>query len=221
MQEELFDSHWKNILIEWEDTLLIETAISNLHSDKNVYLTTVIKLPIEIQQKILEEISEIREKYPGHLYYSEGMMHITLIALSQKEISSMNLVKVKTVLSRVLSDFNSFNIRLKGVGVSRTSGFIGTYYENNVLGQIKAKIISELKKEEVYLDYGFIDGYVRGFAWSNFMRFKKRDLRILGKFKTMKNIKFGHFRVNEITLATTDKFFSKEKTKILEVFKLG
>lgn len=222
-QQDILQKQWER----YKAYFLTSPQVKDFSFDhKEVYLTTIVKLPEKIKAEISAKLFEIKSKFPEFYYHEPENLHLTVMYWSPgdfKKSYSPELVKqVIKAHSENVGQIKKFKIYLRGLNLSQGSVFVQAFYKNQALDNLREGLIVSMAKIDP--DYDLISARSRqtGFGWVSFARYQnsKRIKDFVLEIEKFRTNEFGSFNVDQISLYFSDKIFSQPNIKLIQEFKL-
>ena len=175
------------------------------------FLTTVVRLPAEIAERLVEAGSRLARMQPGHYLYPAESIHLTVLALADAP-------GVEREVEAVLGRRRRFAIDVRGLNVSSSTVFAELHPRGPGLRALR----EELRSVESHEHPAASRWLRRRLAHANLMRFTG-PLRpsALAELRSLRRASFGSFEVGEVEVALTDKVLSRQGTRTLGRIQLG
>jgi 2'-5' RNA ligase len=189
--------------------------------DTRMGITLLIRIPGEMQGRILAMEQELLAVEPHQYYYPASDFHITvldLLAATPGFVYTDALVEsYDRVLARTLSLFGPFSISLCGILPSEGAILVKGYYEK-ALTQIRQMIRQALRDERLPLEerYETISSHVTIARFAARLQNRAALLHILSENAVRD---FGEFQVCDLQLVYHN-WFDSQKT-VLANYRLG
>lgn len=196
--------------------------VSDYVNDDRICLTSVVFIPHELEEKIIElVINPLREINPIQYFYVPSSFHITINNIRTIEnpplFNDNDIEKAKEVFKRVIPKYKSFTFDLKRLFELPTSLAIAAFTDKT-LANIALELRNELEKADVpdnktYASQDIVIGSTTISRYTNTPSPKFQE-----KIKKLKEVEIGSFEVNKVSLITTNAVCHPSKTKIIEEF---
>lgn len=189
------------------------------------FLTTVVRLPFELADRLYGELGALRRATPNHYHYAATSLHVTLLNLDSLRAPDEALDeaadRMAPILARVMAAAPTVRLTVRGLVVGRHSLFAGAADDHSpgTLAQLRRGLWHSLRpvasaKRHAHLgdDLGFI----------NLVRYGNEELTQLRRLASrMRHHGFGSFRVETVELVCTDKVLSGAGTRVLSALPFG
>jgi 2'-5' RNA ligase len=175
------------------------------------FLTTVIRLPGEIAERLADAASRLDRVQTGHHLYPPDSIHLTVLGLA-------DVPGVEAGVKAAVGRNRSFAIEVRGLNLTRDSVFA----ELRPRGPGLMALRSDLRAVESH-EHGSISRWVRRrLAHANLIRFAvPADRRLVAEVGRLRRAGFGDFEAGEVELVHADKVMSDAGTRTLARFALG
>jgi 2'-5' RNA ligase len=182
-------------------------------------LTTVIRVPEEVGVRIETGLEQLRDRWPGHVYYPPASMHVTVLNLDPYVAAGRVEGGEAAVIERateVLGRHGRFDVMLRGLNVSPWTVFAQAYGADGQVAALRASLRETFDEQA---DAPRRDSPVRRalpLVLANAVRFMgpvHPDL--LRALRRWRDQAFGSFEVREVEVVRTDGFMSAEGTEFL------
>ena len=187
-------------------------------------LTTVIRVPEPVGVRIGAALQELRDRWPGHVYYPPSSMHVTVLNLDPYVAVGAGEGGEAAVIERagdVLGRHGRFGVTLRGLNVSPWTVFAQAYGADARVAALRASLRAAFQEQA---DAPRRDSALRRampLVLANAVRFMgpvHPDL--LRALRPWRDHTFGPFEVREVEVVRTDGFMSRDKTEILSTVAL-
>ncbi len=186
------------------------------------HITTIIRLPEDIAEKLAEQIKTI---CPNDYHYPISDMHLTLINLDKLlgAREHVNWQHLSALITEETSNLSDLTFTVRNINIFPTTVFAEIYDENGVLEAYREAILRAVR---TYLSLDFdLSNYtalVPGITFTNLIRFKnKPNPAIIDEIKNKRVMGFGTFKPSEFEIVTTNKLLSLGGTIINSVVPIG
>ena len=182
-------------------------------------LTTVVRVPDRVGERIEAALEEVRDRWPGHAYYPPTSMHVTVLNLDPYVAAGEGERGEPVVIERtavVLGRNAGFRVTLRGLNVSPWTVFAQAYGADAPVARMRASLRNAFREQE---DAPRRDSPLRRampLVLANAVRFMgpvHPDL--LRALRPWRDRTFGAFDVREVEIVRTDGFLSADKTEVL------
>jgi 2'-5' RNA ligase len=175
------------------------------------FLTTVVRLPAGVAERLAEAASRLDRIQPGHYLYLTDSIHLTVLGLADSPDAQR---RVEAVVRR----HRRFTIEIGGLNLTRDTVFA----ELNPRGSELRALRSDLRALESH-EHGWVSRWVRRrLAHANVVRFRAPvDRRLVGEIGRLRRASFGEFEVEDVELTHTDKVMSEGGTRTLARYRLA
>jgi len=223
-QKELIDELEKSFAAGTFKPTIVDMQQDYVHDD-NICLTSVVFIPDDLSQKIIEDIiNPLKDIEPQHYYYSAGSLHITIknIRTVHKPplFTPSDVKKAQEVFEMVVSTFPAFKFTVEDVLAFPTSAAV-MGYSDDALQKLVVRLDEELKKAGVPDNKQYLSDSV---FWGNVTvcRFVERPgEKFMAALKKMRNLKIGTLTVNRIDLITCNVGCSPNSKTLLAEYRLS
>jgi 2'-5' RNA ligase len=203
----------------------IVEPVSDYINDNRICLTSVVFLPQDLENKIIDEvIIPLRRNDPAQYFYVPNSFHVTIrnirTTTEPPSFSEIDIEKSKEVFRRIVPKHHPFKFEIKRLFKLPTSLAISAF-SNKKFGDLALELGNELGKagvpdNKIYANKNIVIGN------TTISRFTKRpNSSFRKKVKELKNIDIGSFEVRKISLITTSAVCHPSKTKIIEEYLLS
>jgi 2'-5' RNA ligase len=174
------------------------------------FLTSVIRLPGEIAERLAGTASRLDALQPGHYLYPPASIHLTVLGLADVAGAA---AEVEAAVGRN----RPFAIEVGGLNLTRDTVFA----ELRPRGPGLTALRSDLQAVESP-EHGSISRWIRRrLAHANLIRFTMPvDRRLVAEVGRLRKAGFGEFEAGEVELVHTDKVMSERGTRTLARFAL-
>jgi hypothetical protein len=220
-QEKIFSGFWS----KFSEQIVSGRGVVDFPSGSDLqphHITTVIRLPSGISEKLHKELSDI---FFSHYHYPAEDIHLTLINLDKLlgDQKNVDWQELDLCISKEVRELPQLQFHVRGMGVFPTTILAQIYDTNSTLELYRAAIIkgvgTYLSKE---IDITSITALVPGITFANLVRFKSKPepsiVELIG-FKREKE--FGSFHPTKFEIVTTNKLLSTDGTITNAVVQLG
>jgi 2'-5' RNA ligase len=180
-------------------------------------LTTVVRVPERVGERIEAALEEVRDRWPGHAYYPPASMHVTVLNLDpyvSAEVGSEAAVIERA--ADVLGRNAGFRVTLRGLNLSPWTVFAQAYGADASVARMRASLRGAFREQE---DAPRRDSPLRRampLVLANAVRFMGPvHPGLLRALRPWQDHAFGAFDVGEVAIVRTDGFLSPEKTDVL------
>lgn len=169
------------------------------------FLTTVIRLPAEIAERLADAASRLDRVQPGHYLYPPASIHLTVLGLADGPGAE---AEVEAAVGRN----RPFVIEVRGLNLTRDSVFAELHPRGPRLTALRSDLRAVESRE-----HGSISRWLRRrLAHANLMRFAVPvDRRLVAEVGRLRGTSFGEFEAGEVELVHTDKVMSDAGTRTL------
>jgi len=175
------------------------------------FLTTVVRLPAEIGERLVEVGARLSRMQPGHYLYPAESIHLTVLALADAP-------GVEREVEPALERRRRFAIDVRGLNVSSSTVFAELHPHGLGLRALR----EELRSVESHEHPAASRWLRRRLAHANLMRFTGPPRpSVLAELRSLRRASFGSFEVGEVEVALTDKVLSRQGTRTLGRIQLG
>jgi 2'-5' RNA ligase len=175
------------------------------------YLTTVVRLPAEIAERLAETASRLAGPRAAHYLYPSRTIHLTAMSLA-------DVPEPEPLVEAALARHRRFAIEVGGLNVSLDSVFA----ELHPCGPELEALRHDLRECESGEHAAVSRWLRRRLAHANLIRFAGPvEPRLLSEVRRLRRARFGSFEVTEVELARTDKVLSDAGTLPLATFPLA
>lgn len=208
-----------------ESPSTVVEPVSDYINDDRICLTSVVFLPQQLEQKIIDNIiNPLRDINPIQYFYIPGSFHITIKNIrtinNPPLFNDVDIEKVRGVFKNVVPKYKSFTFELKRLFELPTSLAICAF-SNETLANLALELGKELKKTGVPDNkiYATNDIIIGSATLSRFTNTPNPEFK--QKVKELKEIEIGSFEVKKVYLITTNAICYHTKTKIIEEYSLS
>jgi 2'-5' RNA ligase len=179
--------------------------------DRTRFLTTFVRPPPPIAERIAEAGASLARVQPEHHVYPAGTIHLTILGLADRP-------GIEGEIAATVARHRPFEVEIGGLNVSPSTVFAELYPRGSGLRALRRDLRSLDSGE-----HGPLARRVRRpLAHANLIRFTAPvGPRLLAEVRRLRGIEFGRFVVEELELAETDKVLSGAGTRRLGIFRLG
>jgi 2'-5' RNA ligase len=172
--------------------------------ERQRFLTTVVRLPADIAERLGEAASQLGRIQPEHYLYPPDSIHLTVIGLA---------VRQAAVRRR-----RPFGIEVRGLNLTRDAVFAELHPRDRELLALR----NDVRAVESH-EHGPLSRWIRRrLAHANVLRFAAPvDRRLVAEVGGLRRTRFGEFDVEEVELVHTDKVMSGAATRTLGRYRLG
>lgn len=194
-------------------------------NDEQITLTSVVFIPSNISKKIIQNVVKpLREIEPEHYYYPPESMHLTI-----KNVRTINkpplfnksdIIKANELFNKIITQFPCFEFNVEDVLLFPTSISVMAY-SNNTLQELVQALDKGLREIGVPDNKRYISDSV---FWGNITicRFiKNPGNQFVETIKNMRNIKIGRFKVEKVSLISSNVVISPKSKKIIAEYMLS
>lgn len=211
-QKKIFLGFWD----KFSEQIVSNQGTVDFPSESDLYphhITTVIRLPLEISEKLHQELNDV---LPSDYHYPIKDTHLTLINLD-KLLGRQKNIDWQELGLRIFKEVQflpKLQFHVRGIGVFPTTVFAQIYDVSGSLELYRAGII---KGVGVYLskkiDITTVTALVPGITFANLIRFKVKPGPLFIKSISYKqDIDIGSFQPAKFELVTTNKLLSANGT---------
>lgn len=202
----------------------IVKPVKDYINDNRICFTSVVFLPIQLEQKIIDKIIILLSKADRHQYfYTPGSFHLTIQnirTISDPPLFNNNdIEKTKEVFAKIIPKYNRFTFKLKGLFELPTSLAV-CGYTDETFTTLSSELTHKLIKAGVpdnkkYFTQDIIFGNL------TFCRYtQKPNAQFMKIVSELKNVEIGDFEVKSISLITTNAAATPNKTQIIQDYPL-
>lgn len=202
----------------------IVEPVSDYINDNRICLTSVVFLPQDLENKIIDEvIIPLRRNDPAQYFYVPNSFHVTIrnirISADPPSFNNIDIKKAKEVFRKIIPRHHSFKFEIKRLFELPTSLAISAF-SNETLGNLALELGRELRKagipdNKIYANENIVIGN------TTISRFtSKPNSDFWEKVKELKQISIGSFEVRKIYLITTNAVCHPSKTKVIGEYSL-
>lgn len=194
-------------------------------NDNRIGLTSVILLPQNIQNIIIEKvIKPLKEIDPNQYYYPPpNSLHITIFCIKSVNnpitYTQRDIEIVEKVFSEVIPKYQKFNFEIRGLFDLPTSLGIRAY-SDEIFGGLVQELREKIRKQGVVDDKILASNEI---FFSNITICRHRR-ETNSDYKNWiienKDLYFGNVEAEDVYLATSNVTFQPHKTKVITKFKL-
>jgi 2'-5' RNA ligase len=182
-------------------------------------LTTVVRVPERVAERIEVALEEVRDRWPGHAYYPPASIHVTVLNLDPYVAMGEGEGGEAAVIERaadLVGRHAGFRVTLRGLNVSPWTVFAQAYGADVPVARMRASLRGAFRERE---DAPRRDSPLRRampLVLANAVRFMgpvHPDL--LRALRPWRAHTFGAFDVREVEIVRTDGFLSRDHTDVL------
>lgn len=179
--------------------------------ERQRFLTTVVRLPADIAERLGEAASQLGRIQPEHYLYPPDSIHLTVIGLAEKPDAER---EVEAAVRR----HRPFGIEVRGLNLTRDAVFAELHPRDCELLALR----NDVRAVESH-EHGPLSRWIRRrLAHANVLRFAAPvDRRLVAEVGELRRTRFGEFDVEEVELVHTDKVMSGAATRTLGRYRLG
>ncbi len=222
-QKELFDN-LEAKLKKGESSVTLVEPVKDYVNDRRTCLTSVVFIPTELQEKILDKvISPLKEADTRQYYYVPNSFHLTIQNIKTiNEPPSFNendIELAREVFQEVISKFKSINFQIAGIFELPTSLSLRAY-SDETLKDLALALRKKLKEAGVpdnktYASEEVVFGNISISRYTS-----DPNQAFFEQVEQLKNVEIGVLKAFTVSLITTNSICHPDKTKIIEKFNL-
>jgi 2'-5' RNA ligase len=174
------------------------------------FLTTAIRLPAEIAERLADASSRLDRAQAGQYLYPPRSIHLTVLGLADVPAAE---VEVEAAVGRN----RPFAIEVRGLNLTRDTVFAELHPRGAGLRALRDDLRAVESRE-----HGSVSRWLRRrIAHANLIRFAVPvDRRLVAEVGRLRATFFGEFEAREVELVRTDKVMSDAGTRTLARFAL-
>ena len=184
-------------------------------------LTTVIRLPVPVAERIEASLDRIRARWPAHVFYPVASMHVTVLNLDPYVATGRDTGDLVEAAADALARHRRFRLTLRGLNVSPWTVFAEAHGADQQVSALRASLRRALTEQA---NAPRRDSPLRRalpLVLANVVRFTQPvDPRLLRALPPRRAPTFGPFEVREIEIVRTDGLLSAEHTDLLSTVSL-
>ena len=198
---------------------------SDYENDKQVCLTSVVFLPVQIAQTIINQISNtLKDIEPYQYFYPSDATHLTIKNIrtihNPPLFNDEDVEKVKHVFKDTVGKFKEFRFEVEDIVLFPTSVSVMAYasveLQKLVLALDKALRGIGVPDNKKYLSDNIFWGNI------TICRFTKEPSeKLVNTIKSMRTTRIGSFNVEEVDLITCNSVCNPATRKILGKYELS
>jgi 2'-5' RNA ligase len=178
-------------------------------------VTTVVRVPVPVGERIEAALERIRSRWPGHRYYPPASMHVTVLNLDPY-VAAGGVHDVATAAGSVLAGHRRFRITLRGLNVSPWTVFAEAHGADAPVGALRSSLRRALQEQAGAPRRDSRLRRALPLVLANVVRFEGPvDPSLLRALQPWRAHTFGPFEVREIEIVRTDGAMSAENTELL------
>lgn len=194
-------------------------------SDHRFGITLLIRPSEAIKNKMQSFLNELKELEPSQYYYPNSDIHITVLSIiSCHDGFSLNQINPEqyiAVIKENMAILNNLEIEFSGITASNSTIMIQGFPSNDSLNTFRNSLREAFRKTN--LQQSIDNRYTLFTAHTSVCRFRKplaSTAKLISFLNKFRNHDFGKFEVNQLELVFNDWYQRKEKTQILQQFKI-
>jgi 2'-5' RNA ligase len=174
------------------------------------FLTTVVRLPAEVAERLAEAASGLDRIQPGHYLYPPQSIHLTVLGLA-------DVPDAERAVEAAVHGHRPFALEVRGLNLSRDTAFAELHPRGTELRALR----KDLRAVESH-EHGSVSRWIRRrLAHANVVRFRAPvERRLVAEVGRLRRVSFGEFEVAEVELVHTDKVLSDAGTRTLARYRL-
>ncbi len=202
----------------------IVKPVKDYINDNRICFTSVIFLPIRLEQKIIDKIIIPLSKADRHQYfYSPSSFHLTIqnirIISEPPQFNKEDIEKAKKVFAKVIPKYKRFTFKLKGL-FELPSSLAVCGFSGKIFTSLSSELDKELTKQGVPDNKKYFTKEIM-FGNVTFCRYtQKPNTQFMKIVYELKNVEIGNFEVKTISLITTNAACIPNKTHIIQSYAL-
>jgi len=211
----IFNSSKKDLI---NNNIDIDKNLLDISQDKRLSLTVIIPINV-LFKNVIDQLNKLE---PEQYFYPSTDTHITVIDfICDSDNSFLDKEKIeqcKMILNNSIKNFSGFYINFKGLTASQNAVMVQGFFDTGL-----QDLRNIIRKECVRHGFELKERHQQTWAHSAIMRFKKKLKNpelFVNEIETLRNTDFGSVKVNKILFVLHDWYNIKEKTKILQEYKL-
>jgi 2'-5' RNA ligase len=166
------------------------------------YLTSVVRVPADVAQRLEPVLERLRAHGPQHHYYGQDSLHVTIRNLDA--LSGDDLAAARAAIA----SHPPFELETCGLNLSPHSVFAVVRPADGTLRSLRREL-TELT--------GGKTGALADLAFANVVRFSGRvDAGFVRELARVRRVELGSWLVREVELVRTDRLLSPEGTEVLD-----
>jgi len=194
-------------------------------NDGQICLTSVAFIPSQISKKITEDIIEpLRKIEPEHYFYPPEAMHLTIKNIrtihNPPLFDKEDINKVNELFGKIIPKLPSFESNIEDVLLFPTSISMMAY-SSDLHQKLVLALDKGLKEIGVPDDKKYFSDSI---FWGNITicRFtKKPSNKFIETVKKLRNFKIGKFKIEKISLITSNVVIDPKSKNIIAEYKLN
>ena len=185
-------------------------------------VTTVVRVPVPVGERIEAALAPIRTRWPDHVYYPAGSIHVTVLNLDPYVPMGRAADEIVAAAAAALARHRRFRITLRGLNVSPWTVFAEAHGADAPVSALRSSLRRVLPAQA---DASRGDSPLRRalpLVLANAIRFARPvDPGLLRALRPWRTHTFGPFEVREIEIVRTDGMMSADNTELLATATLG
>jgi len=184
-------------------------------------VTTVIRVPIPVGERVEAALERIRGRWPVHVFYPASSMHVTVLNLDPYVPSSGTSDAAVAAMEAALSRHRMFRITLRGLDVSPWTVFAEAHGADAPVAALRSSLRCALPAQPDAPRRSSPLHRALPLVLANVVRFGGSvDPALLRALRPWRSHAFGPFEVREIEIVRTDGMLSAENTELLSAVAL-
>jgi 2'-5' RNA ligase len=181
-----------------------------------LHLTTVARLPAEVEAALAPAVDRLRAGGPAHRWYPPGTVHLTVRNLDGLDLDGDAGAARLAELAALVGAHPPFRAAVRGLGVSAGTVFAQVLPCDATLRALRADLRGFLRRHAV------APRRARPVGHANLARFAGPvTAAFLAEVARQRRRDFGSWTVTEVELVRTDRYLSREGTTVLARMGLG
>lgn len=180
---------------------------------------TLVKRPIDLPD-LLEMIKSLSEQFPGHLYYSQENLHLTILGLPRLEPGSSIFRYFDRFMVSHLPALKPVKLPVRGLSIVGSTIVAKCFDQDGSLLRFVDSCFAELGEGITDLDE--IIGLHRSIYWLSIARLSENAPKeLLTTVLSENSREFGTISISSMELVRTDSLFRPQATEQLKSYEIG
>jgi len=184
-------------------------------------VSTVIRVPAQVGERIESALERMRERWPAHLFYPVATLHVTVLNIDPYVPATGSIAGSVAAAEAALARHGRFRMTLRGVNVSPWTVFAEVHGADREVAGLRASLRRALPARA---DAPRRDAPLRRalpLVLSNVVRFTQPvEAELLRALRPLRGRAFGSFEAATIEIVRTDGLLSEENTEPLSTVTL-
>jgi hypothetical protein len=180
------------------------------------YLTLVVRVPTELGQRIVEAVTTVAEKEPGHYVYPSADLHLTVVDCSVflgPGDLSYALSELSGSVGAVLARMPTAQVNLRGLNLLPASVYAQAWDPDGGLRRMRRQLRARFASRTMLRDR---------VSFVNALRFAGPTSALLaGRVAKARGTDFGSFVADSVELVLSDRTLSAPETTHVASYSLG